>query len=88
MTAVTVDGEKFESLLDQVRELHLLADELTYAKPRLHDNVRARLGWIRDRPPSLPPDQRQLADQAVEALTTPRLSSSQARRLEQAFFGR
>ena len=85
---VSVEGEKFDSLLDQIRELHRLADELTYAKPRLHDNIRARLGRIPDRPPALPPEQQELADQAIDLLTTPRLSSSQARKLERAFFER
>jgi hypothetical protein len=82
-----VDEASFESLLEQVRELHDLADELTHLKPRLHANVRARLGWSGDAP-SLPPEQRQLADRVVDALTAPRLSSSQCRKLEETFFGR
>jgi hypothetical protein len=83
---VTVDDAQFESLLEQVRELHRLADELTPSSTRLHDNVRARLSW-RDAP-ALPPEQRQLADEAVEVLAEPRLSSRQAQLLQQAFFGR
>ena len=85
---MTLDCQKFESLLEQVRELHRLADELTYVRPRLHANVRARLGWSVAEVPSLPPEQREIAEQAVDALTTPRLSSTQSRKLQQAFFGR
>jgi hypothetical protein len=83
---VTVDEVQFQSLLEQVRELHRLADELTSSSTRLHENVRARLSW-RD-PPELPPEQRKLADEVVEVLDEPRLSSHQARLLHQAFFGR
>jgi len=45
------------------------------------------MSWDRN-PPTLPPEQRKLADEALEALSTPRLSSSQARVLQRAFFGR
>jgi hypothetical protein len=83
---VAVEGAQFQSLLEQVRELHRLADELTHS-PRLHAHVRARLSWSTD-VPSLPPDQLTLADEVVEMLGSPRLSSSQARELERAFFGR
>jgi hypothetical protein len=81
-----MDEERFESLLDQVRELHRLADELTRS-PRIRDNVRARLD-LTGTAPSLPPEQRQVADEAVEAFQTPRLTSGQARRLRKEFFGR
>jgi hypothetical protein len=80
-----VDEEHFESLLDQVRELHRLADKLTRS-PRLNEHVRARLSWAD--PPTLPTEQRELADEVVEALSTPRLTPSQLHRLQRAFFGR
>jgi hypothetical protein len=83
---VTVDDAEFQSLLEQVRELHRLADELSHSSTWLHANVRARLSW-RDAPP-LPPAQEKLADEVVELLDKPRLSSSQARKLHRAFFGR
>ena len=80
-----IDDEQFQSLLEQVRELHHLADELTRSR-RLHENVRARLTWTD--PPPLPGEQRKLADEVVETLTKPRLSSSQSRQLQRTFFGR
>ena len=82
-----MDEEKFESLLDQVRDLHRVADELTRERVRLHAHVRARLTWDRN-PPSLPREQREVADQAVDALTTPRLTAAQSRQLRRAFFGK
>lgn len=84
---VSVDDAKFQTLLDQVRELHRLADEVTRESTRIHANVRARMSWDRN-PPSLPAEQRRLADEVVEALSNPRLSSSQSRTLHRAFFGR
>lgn len=84
---VPVDDTQFQSLLEQVRELHRVADELTRESTRIHANVRARLAWERN-PPPLPADQRKLADEVVEILAKPRLSSSQARRLQRAFFRR
>ena len=39
-------------------------------------------------PPSLPFEQRELADEVVEALAKPRLSTTQARRLWRTYFGR
>ena len=83
---MAVDEEHFESLLEQVRDLHRRADELTRS-PRLHDHIRARLSWSRE-VPSVPSDQRELADEAVDALASPRLSSVQSRRLQKTFFGR
>ena len=76
----------FESLLDQVRELHRRTDELTRS-PRLRENVRARISG-RTPDASMPLDQREVADEVVRLLTTPRLSSSQSRRLYRTFFGR
>jgi hypothetical protein len=81
-----VDGQQFESLLEQVQELHRVADELTRS-PRLHDHVRARLTWNRD-VPSVPKEQRELADEVVEILGMPRLSPAQAGQLQKAFFRR
>jgi hypothetical protein len=81
-----VDDEAFESLLDQVRDLHRRADEITREQNRLHDYVRARLAW--GDAPSLPRAQRDIADVVVGALSTPRLSHAQSRALYRAFFGR
>ena len=80
-----VDGRQFQTLLEQVRELHQLADELASSRSRLHANVRARLSWDPD-PPPLPPEQNQIADEVVEVLAKPQLSSSQARELQRVFF--
>jgi hypothetical protein len=84
---VAIDDAPFQSLLDQVRELHRLSDELSRENTRLHANVRARLSWGRD-PPPLPAEQREIADTIVEILAKPRLSSSQSRQLQRAFFGK
>ena len=81
-----LDDSEFESLLDQVRELHRLADELTRSS-RLEDHVRARLEWSRDAP-LLPVEQARIAEEVVDALSTPRLSRTQSRLLYRAFFGR
>lgn len=81
-----LEDAEFESLLDQVRELHRLADELTRSS-RLHEHVRARLEWSPD-VPLLPVEQARIAEEAVEALETPRLSRAQSRELYRAFFGR
>ncbi|HET7745605.1 MAG TPA: hypothetical protein VFK76_12785 [Gaiellaceae bacterium] len=83
---MSLDDSEFESLLDQVRELHRLADELTRSS-RLQEHVRARLEWSHDTP-SLPIEQARIAEEVVEALETPRLSRSQSRQLYRAFFGR
>lgn len=82
-----IDDEQFESLLEQVRDLHRRADELTRESSRLQANVQARLSWERN-PPPLPSAQREIADEVVEILAKPRLSSSQSRALQRAFFGR
>lgn len=84
---MSIDDEEFQTLLEQVRELHRRTDEITRSSTRLHENVRARLNWNPD-PPTLPPAQRELADEVVEVLEKPRLSSSQSRRLQRAFFGK
>jgi hypothetical protein len=83
---VGVEDDVFETLLAQVRELHRRTDEITRSKTRVHENIRARLSW--NDPPSLPPDQRELADEVVTALDTPSLSSAQARKLWHAYFDR
>jgi len=88
-SVVPIDDVEFQSLLEQVRELHQLADELTHSSARIHANVRARLNWSEDAPaPTLPPDQGKLADEVLEVLEKRRLSSSQARQLQRAFFGK
>jgi hypothetical protein len=84
---VPIDDAEFEALLEQVRELHQLADELTRSSALIHANVRARLTWSHEAP-TLPPDQSKVADEVLEALAKPRLSSSQARALQRAFFGK
>lgn len=69
-----------------MRDLHRRTDELTRSKTRVHENIRARLSW--NVAPSLPTEQREIADEVVEALTQPRLSTSQSRLLYRAYFGR
>lgn len=69
-----------------MRDLHRRTDELTRSKTRVHENIRARLSW--NVAPSLPTDQRQIADEVVDALSQPRLSTSQSRQLYKAYFGR
>lgn len=81
-----MEDEVFETLLEQVRELHRRTDEVTRSKTRLHQNIRARLSW--NDPPSLPADQREIADEVVEALALPRLTNAQSRKLYEAYFGR
>jgi hypothetical protein len=83
---VGLDDDVFETLLEQVRDLHRRTDEITRSTTRVHENVRARLSW--NVPPSLPAAQRELADEVVEALNTPRLSAAQSRQLWRAYFGR
>jgi hypothetical protein len=82
---VAVADTKFQSLLEQVRELHRLADEATRETTRIQANVRARLSWDPN-PPPLPHVQRTIADEAVEILATAKLSTSQSRELHRAFF--
>lgn len=84
-TLLAVDDDVFQTLLEQVRELHRRTDEITRSRTRVHENIRARLSW--NDPPSLPSEQRKLADEVVDALDTPRLSSAQSRRLWRAYFG-
>ena len=81
------NDEQFQSLLEQVRELHRLADEVTRERARIDANVRARLVWDDRNAPHLPPQQRQIADEVVDALSKSRLSSSQSKQLYKAFFG-
>jgi hypothetical protein len=81
-----IDDEVFQTLLEQVRELHRRTDELTRSRSRVHENVRARLSW--NVPPSLPSEQRELADEVVDALSAPKLSTYQSRQLYKAYFGR
>ena len=86
--AVAMDDEQFQSLLEQVRDLHRLADDLSRQKVRFDAHVRARLSWDDRNAPTLPSEQRDLADEVVDVLSKPRLSSSQSRQLYRAFFGR
>ena len=81
-----IDDEVFQTLLEQVRELHRRTDELTRSRSRVHENVRARLSW--NVPPGLPSEQRELADEVVDALSAPKLSTYQSRQLYKAYFGR
>lgn len=81
-----VDDEVFQTLLEQVCDLHRRTDEITRSKTRVHENIRARLSW--NNPPSIPTEQRELADEVVDALNTPRLSPTQSRQLWRAYFGR
>jgi hypothetical protein len=83
---VAIDDEVFQTLLEQVRDLHRRTDEVTSSKTRVHNNIRARLSW--SDPPSLPPDQREVADEVVEVLATPRLSTMQSKKLWRAYFGK
>jgi hypothetical protein len=83
---VAIDDELFQTLLDQVLELHQRTDDLTRSKSMLHENVRARLNW--SPAPSLPDAQRQIADEVVDVLNRPRLSHLQSRQLYRAYFGR
>ena len=83
-SVVSIDDVQFQTLLEQVRELHQLADELTHT-PRIHTNVRARL-YAYPNPPSLPQQQRELADEIIELIKDRRLSARQAGQLERAFF--
>jgi hypothetical protein len=81
---VPIEDVQFQAQLEQVRELHQLAHELSHT-PRIHSNVRARL-YAYPNPPSLPQEQRELADAIVELIKNRRLSSRQAGQLERAFF--
>jgi len=82
-----MDDDPFQTLIEQVRDLRRRTDELNRSKAqRVHENVRARLSW--NSAPSLPVDQRNLADEVVEALSTPRLSSAQSRHVWKAYFGK
>ena len=81
-----MDDEPFQTLLEQIQDLHRRTDELNRSKARsVHESIRAQLSW--KTPSSLPRDQRDLADEVVEALSTPRLSSVQSRQLWRAYFG-
>ena len=56
---LAIDDEVFQTLLEQVREMHRRTDEITSSKTRMHDHIRARLSW--NDPPTLPSAQRDLA---------------------------
>ena len=61
-----LDEAEFESLLDQVRDLHRRTDEITRSKSRLHEHIRSQLRWERT-PATVPPEQRDLAEQGRSA---------------------
>ncbi len=84
---MAVDDERFESLLDQVRELHRLTDEVTRSPTRLHAHVRARLSWSSE-VPAVPASELKIADDVIDVLGSRRLSRSQLRELERTFFGK
>ena len=81
-----VGDDVFQTLLEQVRDLHRRTDEITREKVRFDAHVRARLSW--SDPPTIPAAQRELADEVVDALATPRLSTVQSQRLWRAYFGK
>jgi hypothetical protein len=83
---LAIDDELFQTLLEQIRDLQRRTEEVTHSKTRVHDNIRARLSW--NEPPSLPRPQRDVADEVIEVLATPRLSTMQSRRLWRAYFGK
>ena len=83
---VPLNEKNFQSLLEQVRELHRLADEATRERARFDAYVQARLRWDDRNAPVLPAAQRDLADEAVKALSKARLSTVQSRQLYRAFF--
>jgi hypothetical protein len=87
LIAVALEDQEFESLLEQVRDLHRLTDEATRERARIHANVRARLSWDDRSAPTLPDAQRKIADEAVEALSRRQLSPAQSLQLRGAFFG-
>ena len=82
---MAIDDAPFQSLLEQVRELHRLSDELTRQNTRIHANVRARLYW-NPKVPDVPAGQEALADEIHELLGNSRLSAQQAAQLEREYF--
>jgi hypothetical protein len=78
-----VAEDEFETMLARARSFRARLDELGIAGGAVEDCVYARL---RHRPyVVLPPAQRKLAEEIVALLTSPGLSTWQARELEQAF---
>ena len=63
---MAIDDEVFQTLLEQIRELHRRTDEITSSKTRMHDHIRDRLSW--NDPPSLLRPQRDVADEVIEVL--------------------
>jgi hypothetical protein len=80
------DEDVFQTLLEQVRDLHSRTGQLRRSKSRIHENIRARLSW--NVPPSLADEQLRLADEVVEVLGQARLSRMQSRKLYDTYFGR
>jgi hypothetical protein len=83
---VPIDEVLFRRMLERVCELRDLADH-AHSRARVNAHVRARLNWSRQAPVLLP-RQSELADEVVELLQKPRLSSYQSRELQRAFFGK
>ena len=83
---MAIDDEVFQTLLEQVRELHRRTDEIARSNALVHDHIRARLSW--SDPPSVPPQQRELADEVVDLLGKPMLSTAQSKRLWREYFRR
>jgi hypothetical protein len=82
---VAIDEVNFQGLLNRARESHQRVEGLALSRRGVYAYVRARLRWHPE-PPPLPPGQAMLANEIVAMLKDPRLSSSQAWQLEQAFF--
>ena len=83
---MSVEDEDFQTLLEQIQDLHRRTDELSRSTTRVHEHIRARLRW--SSPPTLPSEQTRLADEVVELLSNARLSSQQSRQLWRTYFGR
>lgn len=84
---MAIDDLHFQVMLKRAREFRRRIDELgSVSGPVIDANVRARLRW-NPQPPQLPPGQRQLADEILDLLKNPQLSTGQARELAQAFRG-
>ena len=81
-----MDDEPFQTLLEQVQDLHRRTDELNRSKARVCPREHPSATQLAD---SVEPSSRSedLADEVVEALSTPRLSSVQSRQLWRAYFG-
>ena len=82
---MAVDEVGFQRMLGRVREFHQRVSELGLSTSGIDANIRVRL-HSHPHPPALPPGQTKLANEIVELLEDPRLSSWQTQQLERAFF--